>query len=471
VHAKTNSMNFRDEKAGKHMTNEDQGTVQSAAHKTRQRRLAVTSGVASDSLEYYDFAIYGLLAATIFPKLFFSGLGDTAALMASFATFGVGFFARPLGAIVCSNLGDRFGRKPVLLWTLVLMGVCSLLIGLLPTGQGVGIAAVLVVLRILQGFSLGGESTGNQLLTLEHARPGTRGLMGSIIKTGSPISQVLAALSLAVLTTTLTTEQFESWGWRIPFLASIIVVAVALFMRVKLEETPAFLATQNKAEEDTFVPAERRGFRALRLHLREVTLLSLAWCGPTISFYLITVFGATYLTGRMGLPGSSTFTIIAIANGASVIACLLGGAISDRIGRKPVAYIGLAGSAIGVTIFFAASTSDVIINGIVVTVTLCSVQFLSGAWPAFFAEQLPTEVRYSGGAMALTLPNLVLSASAPFVATAFIALGAPALIAVFAVVIILVSVFAYSRLAERGEVSLEDIVRDDTASKVTGRNG
>lgn len=457
------------------MTNNNPGHTPLTAHesdaaKSKQRRMAVTSGVASDSLEYYDFAIYGLMAATIFPKLFFSGLGETAALMASFATFGVGFVSRPLGAIVCSHLGDKFGRKPVLFWTLMLMGLCSLLIGLLPTGQGVGIAAALVALRIMQGFSLGGEATGNQLLTLEHAKPGTRGLMGSIIKTGSPISQVLAALSMAVLSTSLTTEQFETWGWRLPFLISMIVVAGALYIRFKLEETPAFKATQEKADKTKFVPKEQRGLRALKGHVREVTLLSMAWSGATLSFYLIAVFGVSYLTGRMGIPSSTTFVIVAIANGVSVFACLLGGVVSDRIGRKPVSYIGLAGCFIGVGIFFGASTSDVIVNCIVVTFTLSSIQFLSGAWPAFFAEQLPTEVRYSGGALALTIPNLVLSASAPFIATALISVGAPALIAVFALAVILMSAFAYSKLSERGSVRLEDIARRDTVLEDAVRN-
>jgi MFS family permease len=456
------------------MTSKNSGLTPPSAKqidpRSKQRRMAVISGVTSDSLEYYDFAIYGLMAATIFPKLFFSGLGETAALMASFATFGVGFVARPLGAIVCSHLGDRFGRKPVLFWTLMVMGVCSLLIGLLPTGQGVGIAAALVGLRIMQGFSLGGEATGNQLLTVEHAKPGTRGLMGSIIKTGSPVSQVLAALSMAVLSASLTTEQFETWGWRLPFLISMIIVAGALFIRFRLEETPAFKATQEKTDETKFVPKEQRGLRALKGHVREVTLLSMAWSAGTLNFYLITVFGVSFLTGQMGVPSSSTFVIVAIANGVSVIACVLGGAISDRIGRKPVAYIGLAGSFIGVGIFFAAPTSDVIINCIVMTITLSSIQFLSGAWPAFFAEQLPTEVRYSGGALALTIPNLVLSSSAPFIATALISVGAPVLVAVFALAVILMSAFAYSKLEERGNVSLEDIVRKDTVRKVTVSN-
>jgi MFS family permease len=281
--------------------------------------------------------------------------------------------------------------------------------------------------------------------------------MGSVIKAGSPISQVLASVVLAALTASLTTEQFETWGWRIPFLASLVIVAWALFIRLRLEDTPAFKATQAEEDEAAFVPAERRGYRALRGHLREITWLTLAWSGTSLSFYLVTVFGVTFLSGQLGVPQSATFTIIAVANGVSVIACIAGGVVSDRIGRKTVSYIGLAGTFVGVGIFFAVPNLNVVSLGFVVTLALCSIQFLSGAWPAFFAEQLPTEVRYSGGALALTIPNLVLSATAPFVATSLVSIGAPALIAVFALMVILVSAFAFSRLPERRGVKLENV--------------
>ena len=239
---------------------------------------AVASGALGSALEYFDFALYGALSATIFPALFFSDLGSTAGLLASFATFGVGFLARPLGAIIFGHLGDRYGRKPILFATLVLMGLSSIAIGLLPAYQGALVASALVFLRFLQGVSVGGEATGNQLMVMEHGAKSRRGLLGSFITMGSPISQVLANLALAVLSATLTTEQFESWGWRIPFLGSILIVAIAVFIRLKLEETPAFIV--NKAAESAEAKPAHGGLRVLRSHPLTVTKLTLCWGGP-----------------------------------------------------------------------------------------------------------------------------------------------------------------------------------------------
>src|SRR5918992_910276 len=252
---------------------------------------AVASGALGNTLEYFDFAIYGALAATLFPRLFFHDLGETGGLLASFATFGVGFVARPVGAVVLGHLGARFGRKPILFATLLLMGFSSVLIGLLPTGQGIGIAVLLVVLRCLQGFSLGGEYTGSQLVTMEHGDRSRRGLLGSVIVIGSPISQVLANLVLVVLSASLPPAQFESWGWRIPFLGSVLIVGIAFFIRRKIDETPAFVAA-------THDESGRKGLRVLLTHPRQVFLLTLAWSGPNLCFYLVAVYGLSYMTAR-----------------------------------------------------------------------------------------------------------------------------------------------------------------------------
>lgn len=414
---------------------------------------AVASGALGNALEYFDFAVYGAFAATLFPKLFFHQLGSTAGLLASFATFGVGFIARPIGAIVLGHLGDKFGRKPVLFATLLLMGGSSILIGVLPTEQGIGIAVLLVVLRCLQGFSLGGESSGSQLLTMEHCAREKRGLFGSLIIIGSPISQVLANLVIVVLSASLSTEQFESWGWRVPFIGSVFVVGIAFFIRRKLEETPAFVAATEDSPKQEKV-SRVKGLQVFKTHPREVALLTLAWSGTTLAFYLIAVYGLSYLTRTVGMSSQSSFLILMIANGFSVLTGICGGLVCDRVGRKPVWYAGLVGCLIGIALFFSVSSSNPIVMGLIVSLVLGSIQFLTGAEPALMAEQFPTEVRYAGMAISYTGANLIFSAPSPFIAAGLTALGGPILVAAFTILVILGSIFAVTRLRDGKHIDL-----------------
>ena len=419
---------------------------------------AVVSGALGSALEYFDFAVYGALAATLFPMLFFHELGSTGALLASFATFGVGFVARPVGAIVFGHLGDRIGRKPILFTTLVLMGGSSILIGVLPTGQGFGIAALLVGLRFVQGFSLGGEAIGNQLMTMEHGDKSRRGLLGSFIVMGSPVSQVLANLALVVLGATLTQDQFESWGWRVPFLGSIVIVIVAVFIRLKLEETPAFVV--NKDIEERVVKPRSTGLRVLTTHPRKVALLTLAWGGSSLSFYLVAVYGLSYLPRETGMSSQTALVILMVANGVSVFSAVAGGLVCDRIGRKPVFLLGLAGCFTGMLLFFTLSGPNSVLTGSIITLVLSSIQFLSGAQPAMFAEQFPTEVRFSGAAMSHTFANLIFSAPAPFIAAALAAVGGTTLVLVFTLVVIIGSAYAVSTMQEGRHLELADFTTE-----------
>jgi MFS family permease len=422
---------------------------------------AAVSGTLGNTLEYFDFAIYGALAATLFPRLFFSQLGETAGLLASFATFGVGFVARPVGALVLGHLGDRFGRKPILFATLLLMGGSSILIGLLPTGQGIAIAVVLVLLRCLQGFSLGGEYTGSQLMTMEHCDPRRRGLFGSIIVAGSPISQVAANLVLVLLSVSLSTEQFESWGWRIPFIGSVLIVAVAFFVRRKLDETPAFAATTIDQDIVTAAP-QGRGLRVLKSHPRQVAHLTLIWSGPALSFYLVAVYGLSYMTTRLGISSQTAFVILMVGNGVSVVTAILGGHFSDVLGRRPVFIVGLAGTFAGIGLFFTVAGAGVLLAGAIVTLTLASIQFLSGTVPALFAEQFPTDVRYSGSAVAYTFATLLFAAPSPFYAEGLTALGGPLLVAAFALVVLACSAVGAARLRDGRHLDLTEF-RDSPA--------
>jgi MFS family permease len=415
---------------------------------------AVVSGALGSALEYFDFAVYGALSATLFPALFFSDLGSTGALLASFATFGVGFVARPVGAVVFGHLGDKFGRKPILFTTLMLMGGSSILIGALPTGKGFAIAALLVGLRFIQGFSLGGESIGNQLMTMEHGDKSRRGLLGSFITMGSPISQVMANMSLVILSAVLTTEQFESWGWRIPFFGSILVVGVAVVIRLKLEETPAFVANH-----ETATPAEKHsggGLRVLVTHPGTVAKLTLSWGGPALAFYLVAVYGISYLSKEAGMSRDTSFILLIVGNGVSVVACVVGGWLADRLGRKAVMTGGIVGAFVGIALFFTIAGSNVVVTGLILTLVLSSVQFLSGAQPAFFAEQFPTESRFSGAALGHTFANLIFSAPSPFIAAALASIGGTNLVMFFTLAVLLVSVIAVSQLQDGRHLDLEE---------------
>ncbi|MBG6238440.1 MFS family permease [Mycetocola sp. CAN_C7] len=420
----------------------------------RMSRRAVVSGALGSALEWFDFAIYGALSATLFPILFFSDLGPAGALIASFATFGVGFLARPLGAVVCGYLGDKFGRRPVLLGTFIAMGISSVFIGLLPTGQGVFIAFVLVALRFVQGFSLGGEATGAQLMTMEHAKGDRRGILGACINIGSPLSQVIANLTLTVLALVLSVEDFQSWGWRIPFLLSVLLVAVGVYIRLKLEETPAFVVQKEIVGEKKV-----NGLKIVKTQPLTILTLILAWAGSAMTFYVVAIYGLSYMTAQAGFEQGESFLILVIGNAISVGAGLFGGWISDRIGRKPVLYIGLAAQFVALAFFFpAANTGSFTLAMLTVTVALSGVQFAFGAQPALFAEQFPTAGRFSGSALALTISGLIFAAPAPMVAAALAGAGWYWGIGVINMAVVVMSVIAMTWVKENRHVDLATYV-------------
>ncbi|WP_406727404.1 MFS transporter [Streptomyces sp. GD-15H] len=419
---------------------------------TPTARRAVVSGALGSALEWFDFSVYGALSATVFPQLFFPDLAPGTALLASFATFGVGLVARPLGGLVFGMLGDRLGRRNVLMFTLLLMGAASVLIGLLPTYATVGIVApaALVALRFLQGFALGGEHTGSQLMVMEHSPNRRRGVAGALMSVGSPISQVLATLTLTGLAAWLTEDQFAAWGWRIPFLMSVALIAIGYYIRHRVEETPAFLASEGKSEQ------QARGL--LRQHRKTVMLLVLAWAAPGALYYITVTFAISYLTGRLGFDNSSTFGLMVVANSISIGASLLGGWSSDRIGRKRVLFTGLAVLlAFLVPFFLILDTGNWWMAALTITGALCGVQFMTGCQGAFYAEALPTPVRYTGSALGLTGGNMLFAAPAPLLATWLMQISenGTLLITAYGLLTILISAVAIRLLPDRTGRRLE----------------
>lgn len=380
-------------------------------------RRAVVSGTFGTALEWFDFAVYGTLSATVFPLLFFPGFDANTAVLASFATFGAGMVARPLGGIIFGTLGDRIGRRDVLMITLVLMGLSSVAIGLLPTYATIGFVAplLLVILRFLQGFALGGESTGAQVLVVEHAPHGRRGLYGGFLATGSPLAQSFASLTLTGLAIFLSEEAFNSWGWRIPFLMGVFLLVVGVFIRRRLEETPAFKENQRKAAAEA-IPQERALAVLVKRPLTVIRLVG-ACAAMAALFWICVTYAVNYLTSILGYDNSVTFGILLIANLISIPAAIFGGWASDRLGRKKTFLLGLVLQAIAAaTLFPIMNSMNLVATSAIIAVALCGIQINAGTQAAFFAESLPTSMRYTGSALGMTFGGLIFGAPIPFIA-------------------------------------------------------
>jgi len=383
-------------------------------------RRAVAGATVGTALEWFDFALYGVVAATIFPKLFFPSLDPTASLLASLASFWAGLAARPLGAVICGMLGDRWGRRKLMLITVSVMGASSFLMGLLPTYAQVGIIAptLLVTLRIIQGFALGGESTGAQLMAVEHASAERRGWYSGLLGICSPLSQILANFSLFALAGLLSPDAFESWGWRVPFLASFVLVLLGIYIRRKVSETPAFEALKKDGQRARV--SNPLGI-VFKHHWRTALRLTLFFCGPAALFYLIVVFSLSYLTKQLGVPKQTGFMLLMVANVCAIVGALAGGYLSDRIGRKHALLLGSFCTLVCCLIYFPIlGQNSLALTMVVMGAFLGFTQFQSGIQPVWFAESFPTEARYTGSALSYSGANLLTGGPMPIVAVALL---------------------------------------------------
>jgi MFS family permease len=443
------------------MTRDAQQSMQAA-----MRTRAVTAATIGTALEWFDFTLYGALSATVLPKLFFPAMDTTSSLLASLATFGVGLAARPLGAIVCGNLGDKIGRRNLMLGTVSVMGLASMLIGMLPTYASIGVLAptLLVVLRILQGFALGGESTGAQLMAIEYASPDRRGVYSGLLGLCSPLSQIMANGTLLLLASIMAPEAFEAYGWRIPFLLSFILIVIGVYIRLKVSETPAFVELRKTSGARVGSPM----LDVLRLHWRTVLRWMVFFCGPAAIFYLIVVFSLSYITKTLALPKQTGFLLLMGANVCAIVGAVAGGTLSDRIGRRRALAIGSIATLVMLFVYFRIlDTKSFVPMLIAMGLFLGFTQFQSGIQPVAFAEAFPTNVRYSGSALAYTGANLVAGSPMPVLAVWLLSIGngSPWGIVAVCVAFNVISLFAILTAPETLGI---DMNRVDPAARLAG---
>ncbi|MDN4613215.1 MFS transporter [Leifsonia sp. F6_8S_P_1B] len=429
-----------------------------SADERRMPRRAAISGWFGSALEYYDFAVYGSAAALVFPQIFFPSESPAVALIASLATYGVGYVARPIGAFVLGNFGDKYGRKRVLVFAMMLMGISTLLVGLLPTYAQVGVLApiLLVVLRLIQGFAVAGELGGASAMIVEHAPEGRRGFFTSFSLQGTQAGSILASASFIPLSTFLSPEAFQAWGWRIPFLLSVVVIVAGLIIRTRVEETPAFLR-EEKQDRVPRVPVaqlfrENGGtvFRAVCMGLANVI-------GTTV-----VVFGTAYATQPaygVGMSPSVYLWIPVLANIVAIILIPLFGMLSDRIGRRPLMIFGpLAAGLLSFAYLFVVSTGNV---GLTILLAILIFGVLYQMWNATFAsyfqELFPTRTRVTGFAVSQNIA-LFLTGFLPSIFTAIAPPGSssvPLIIGTATLVLSLVSAAAAWRSRETAKLGLD----------------
>ncbi len=384
---------------------------------TREERKVLAGTLAGTTIEWYDFFIYAQAAGLVLAPLFLAPVSESSpglATIISLATIGISFLFRPLGAVVAGRYGDRLGRKRMLVLTLLMMGAATALIGLLPTYDQIGVAApvALIVLRIVQGFSAGGEWGGAALMAVEHAPVHRRGYFGAYPQIGVPCGLILATGALYLVTTLTTPEQFQAWGWRIPFLFSVVLIVIGYVIRRAVEESPIFKELAERRRESS------APLRTLfRDHTRQVVLTALIFVATNAGGYLLIAYFLSYGTGTLGLDRGAVLLTIDVASVGWVATTLWGGVLSDRIGRVRTFQIGFLAIFVWmVPLFLLMDTGSIWLFGLAVLVLTVGLGLSYGPMSAMYAEMFPVEVRYSGVSIGYALGAILGGAFAPTIA-------------------------------------------------------
>ncbi len=428
--------------------------VEGSAEHGRQVRKAALASTVGTTIEWYDFFLYNTAAALIFPALFFPASTEYAGRLESFATYAVGFAARPVGAAIFGHWGDRIGRKATLIITLLGMGLATTLVGLLPgTNTFAAAPFVLVLLRLLQGLAVGGEWSGSVLLSMEWGDQKRRGLMASLPQLGVAFGLILGTGFLYLLSWQLTDAQFQSWGWRIPFVFSLVMVAIGLYIRMRILETPMFAKRLQKKQISRLPSVD-----AIRNHWKPILLSAFARLSEQAPFYVITSFTLVYLTEEQGY--SKTFALAAILSAAAleVIAVPLFGNLSDTVGRKKIYMAGAALTGLyGFVMFGAMGSGIAVIAFLGVFLALIPHGMQYGPQASLIAESFPTSVRYAGAGMGYQLASVIAGGPAPLVATYLLAhTGSGWSIAVAILGCAIVSLIAVALMDDHSKSDIDD---------------
>ena len=405
---------------------------------TSIRKVVVASFIGT-TIEWYDFFIYTTAAALVFPQLFFPSFEPLAGTLASFATYAVGFLARPLGGVIFGHYGDKIGRKAMLVTTLLIMGIATFVVGLLPTYETIGIWApiLLVVLRLLQGLGLGGEWGGAVLMAVEHSPDDKRGLNGSWPQMGVPAGLVLGTGAFAAISA-ISGEAFVTWGWRVPFLLSILLIALGLYIRLAIYESPAFSRVRESGTEARMPIVD-----VFRTYPKNVLLTVGSRIGIDVVFYIFAVYVLTYVSTNLGLPRNLGLIAISIAALIEIFTIPAFASLSDKVGRRPVLMAGAAFLGLWIFPFFwllDTKSASLIILAVIVGLSIGHAA-VYGTQASFYAELFGTRVRYSGASLGYQLAGIFGGALAPIIATAlYAATGGPGLIGVYVAVLCLLSI-------------------------------
>jgi MFS family permease len=417
---------------------------------TRRRHLvrAVVASTIGTTVEWYDFFLYGSAAALIFPRLFFSNVDPNLGSILSYITFFAGFAARPLGAAIFGHWGDRIGRKALLVTTMLVMGVSTTAIGLVPTDQTIGAwgAVILTILRAMQGIAVGGEWSGSVLMAGEWAAPGRRGFTTSFPQLGAPLGMMIANTALSFMTSTLDEASFLSWGWRVPFVASIVLIGIGLWIRLGILESPVFakLKAQKKIVRTPIV-------EVLKSNWREVMLTTLLRTGQLAPYYITTTYILTYGSQVLGLSREVMLNCVVIRSIGSMLMLPLAGHLSDIWGRKRVVGAGCIGTGLWVFALFAfmdTKSIPLIILGLFIDGLMQDLQY--GPQAAVISENFPASRRYTGSGLGYHLAAITAGGPAPVIAAyLFSVYGTSTSIALFALATTIVSLATLPFLKDR----------------------
>ena len=410
--------------------NNDNATTDETTYKSEHADKAtmvkaVVAGSVGTVIEWYDYALYGTAAGLVINNLFFPSLSSAAALLAAFATFAVGYFARPLGGIIISHIGDHFGRKPALIFAIVLMGATTTLLGLLPSYFTIGIWApiILVLLRLFQGFGAGAELAGALTFVAEYVPYRRRALCTAIINASTVIG-IMFATGAFFIVSQLPEESFMSWGWRVPFLCSAILFAIALYIRERLDETPVYAEAMAEAKakaEKQKVPL----LEVLKHSPKQVVFNMLALCGHSANSYILSVFIISYMVNTLGYSRSDALSALMWASFFAIIGTPLMGMIADKIGNAKVYIIGnLFIAAFSIPMFLLVDTMSLPMAALGMSI-MYSIGYgcTSGAQGAFQVNLFPVRYRYSGIALSRELNSVLISGPTPFIAAWLVELG------------------------------------------------